>query len=87
MGLVVRNTRLHGRVDVHLEAPEGSLLEGGVAAEYLGGQRTHQSRGVVHPSQVFQACQERQPVLGQASPQPSSGTACVTLDHRAEGSR
>lgn len=63
-----------GRRDAHLEALEGSLLEAGIAAEDLSGQSAPQSSGVMQPSQVLQGRQQRQPVLGQASPQPSSGT-------------
>ncbi len=58
----------------HLEALEGSLLQAGVAAKDLSGQRAPQSSGVMQPSQVLQARQQCQPVLGQASPQPSSST-------------
>ncbi len=78
----MRNACLQGKRDVHLEALESSLLEASIAAEDLSGQRAPQSSGVMQPSQVLQARQQGQPVLGQASPQPSQSVAHVTLNRK-----
>ena len=61
----------------HLEAFEGRLLKSGVAAEDLGGQGTPQGAGREHATQIFQVCQQSEPVFCQASPQPSGAHACM----------
>ena len=52
----------------HPEAFEGSLLKTGVAAEDLGSQATPQDARGKYATQVFQVCQQGEPVFCQASP-------------------